>query len=159
VWFVLNAAEPPSCHPLDQFALVTYTTCCCLLQSGPMEGLTGNWLFHNFSAQYFDAERPITPFEIIPRVRTGAVACRDVSAHLPYIHPFAHSSIRSFVHLFIHWHCLLPGLRAHIGMCIRYVYQCPLPVTVMTLYCCQYKPVQLYMILPVKCSCIWKLGC
>jgi len=52
-----------------------------------MEGLTGNWLFHNFSAQYFDAERPITPFEIIPRVRTGPLwtppACPDISTHLP----------------------------------------------------------------------------
>lgn len=41
--------------------------------SGPMEGLTGNWLFHNFSAQYFDAERPITPFEIIPRAAMGTM--------------------------------------------------------------------------------------
>ncbi|DBA94203.1 hypothetical protein WJX77_011360 [Trebouxia sp. C0004] len=42
--------------------------------SGPMEGLTGNWLFHNFSAQYFDAKRrPITPFEIIPRAAMGTM--------------------------------------------------------------------------------------
>lgn len=122
MWFVLNAAEPPSCHPLDQFALVTYTTCCCLLQSGPMEGLTGNWLFHNFSAQYFDAERPITPFEIIPRVRTGAVACRDVSAHLPYIPPFAHSFIRSFVHS-------LALSSSGVKSAHRYVHQVCVPVS------------------------------
>ena len=30
--------------------------------------MTGKWLFHNFSANYFEAGSPVTPFEIIPRV-------------------------------------------------------------------------------------------
>jgi hypothetical protein len=90
-----SAADPPS-HLLDQFALVSNTACCCFLQSGPMEGLTGNWLFHNFSAQYFDAERPITPFEIIPRVRTGPPSGPPLLAQM------SQRTCHAAVHLFVH---------------------------------------------------------
>lgn len=41
--------------------------------AGPTEALTGNWHFHNFSTAYFDTGKPVTPFEVIPRVTAGTM--------------------------------------------------------------------------------------
>ncbi|KAL3151681.1 hypothetical protein ABBQ38_012666 [Trebouxia sp. C0009 RCD-2024] len=42
-------------------------------EAGPTEALTGNWHFHNFSTAYFDTGKPVTPFEVIPRVTAGTM--------------------------------------------------------------------------------------
>ncbi len=83
-------------------------------------------------AQYFDAERPITPFEIIPRVRTGPpLYPRSLPRCLnaPAMRPSICLCIQSIVHLFTlsfsrsfnHSHVLLAS-SADINMCINYVY-------------------------------------
>ena len=55
------------------------------MQAGPTEALTGNWHFHNFSIAYFDTGKPVTPFEVIPRVSFVAELCIVVGASVAFV--------------------------------------------------------------------------
>ena len=70
VWYVVSLCfGMRSTVMFQSCALLEYLWDQVFLQSGPLEGLTGNWLFHNFSTQYFEEQTAITPAEVIPRVR------------------------------------------------------------------------------------------